>query len=127
MKKSDLDEQNSRLIKLSNWPVLWAIVCAATIIWVAVYSNAPLLGTAGSPTANSSEAAFAVVAGTDMVNINSAPAEELMVLPGIGETRAQEIVRYRTQHGPFETPEQLLEIKGIGPQVLEGLKPYIIL
>lgn len=54
------------------------------------------------------------------VNINTADAETLAVaLHGVGLARAQDIVRYREQFGPFTTLEQLTEVKGIGAATLE--------
>lgn len=58
------------------------------------------------------------------VNINTATKAELMSLPGIGEVTAERILEYRRRK-PFESPEELLEIKGIGPKKLERLRPYI--
>ncbi|XXQ68271.1 ComEA family DNA-binding protein [Neisseriaceae bacterium B1] len=57
------------------------------------------------------------------VNINTATAEELDALPGIGAAKAQAIVDYRTKNGPFKTVEELDNVKGIGPTLLEKLKP----
>lgn len=59
------------------------------------------------------------------VNINSAPAEELQTLPGIGEKRAADIVAYREEHGPFRIPEDLTRVPGIGESILEGLLDFI--
>ncbi len=59
------------------------------------------------------------------IDINSASAETLELLPGIGEVRAAEIIEYRGRHGAFESVDELLEIDGIGPVILEGLKEYV--
>lgn len=48
------------------------------------------------------------------VNINTADAETLMTLPGIGETRAADIIAYRQANGPFRMVEQLTDVPGIG-------------
>ncbi|MGM0534307.1 MAG: ComEA family DNA-binding protein, partial [Campylobacterota bacterium] len=48
------------------------------------------------------------------VNINTAEAEKLQELQGIGEVKAERIVEYRKQNGPFESASQLTEVKGIG-------------
>jgi competence protein ComEA len=54
------------------------------------------------------------------VNINDADAETLAaVLVGVGDSRAEDIVRYREQYGPFTTVEQLAEVKGIGASTLD--------
>ena len=49
-----------------------------------------------------------------LVNINTATAEELDALPGIGGVLAERIVAYREAHGPFRTEEELMEVSGIG-------------
>lgn len=59
------------------------------------------------------------------ININTATAELLQTLPGIGETVAQKIVEYRLENGPFTTIDDLLKIPGIGPTTLEELKGLI--
>ena len=70
------------------------------------------------------------VASTDtaapsVVNINTATAEELQMLRGIGEQKAADIVLYREENGPFARAEDLLNVTGIGPKTLEDLLPYI--
>lgn len=59
------------------------------------------------------------------VNLNRATASELRQLPGIGPVTADRIVAYREQHGPFRTPEDLIEVSGIGPRTLERLAPLV--
>ncbi len=61
---------------------------------------------------------------TEPVNINTASKAELMTLPGVGEVIAERILEYR-RHKRFETPEELMEVKGIGPKKFERLRPYI--
>ncbi|WP_193164721.1 ComEA family DNA-binding protein [Microbulbifer hainanensis] len=62
------------------------------------------------------------------VNLNSASAEELAEkLEGVGAARAEMIVKYRDEHGPFTSVEQLLEIKGIGTATLEKNRTKISL
>jgi competence protein ComEA len=59
------------------------------------------------------------------ININTATKEELTLLPGIGEVYAERIILYREDHGAFSSPEELLNISGIGHHRLEQIKPYI--
>lgn len=59
------------------------------------------------------------------ININSAPLETLMALPGIGEVKAQAIIDYRNQHGPFTSPEQIMKVSGIGPGTYESIQDLI--
>ena len=66
-----------------------------------------------------------VQAAEGAVDINTAGLEELMALPGIGETRAQAILDDREANGPFRYPEELVRVKGIGEGVLEGFLDQI--
>ncbi|MDF2153581.1 ComEA family DNA-binding protein [Vibrio sp. CAU 1672] len=62
------------------------------------------------------------------VNINTAPAEEIAdLLKGIGLKKAQDIVDYREQHGPFKTTAELSNVKGIGPATIEKNQGRIVL
>ena len=62
-----------------------------------------------------------------LVNINTADAEELETLTGIGPALAQAIVDYRAEHGAFRSAEDLLLVKGIGEAKLEGFRAEITL
>lgn len=59
------------------------------------------------------------------ININTAPKDSLMELPGIGEELAERIILYREDHGPFVSIEDLKNVKGIGHKKFEQLRPYI--
>ena len=59
------------------------------------------------------------------LNVNQASAQDLVALPGVGPKIAQEIVDYRTVHGPYKRPEDLLPINGIGPKKVLMLTPLI--
>lgn len=59
------------------------------------------------------------------MDINTASETELTDLPGIGPALAGRIVSYREENGPFEAPEGLLEVSGIGEKTLAALLPYI--
>lgn len=61
----------------------------------------------------------------EKININTAPAADLCRLPGIGEKRAQAILDYREEHGPFASLEELMEVSGIGPGIFAGVQDYI--
>lgn len=60
------------------------------------------------------------------VNLNTASAEQLEALPGIGPVLARRIVEYRVRHGPFPRLEELLQVEGIGPKLLQELRPHVI-
>ncbi len=59
------------------------------------------------------------------LNINTASAAELELLPRIGPTLAGRIIEYRAEHGPIRSLRQLTEVKGIGARTVERLEPYI--
>jgi competence protein ComEA len=59
------------------------------------------------------------------LNINRATAAELDALPGISPAVAQRIVEYRTSRGSFSSVEQLDSVKGIGPKLLEKIRPLV--
>ena len=64
-------------------------------------------------------------AESSAVNINTADAEKLCELPGIGESKAAAIIDYRTKYGRFDKPEDLMQVSGIGQSSFERLRPYI--
>ena len=86
------------------------------------------------PTSEETEAQ-GIMPGTDSgasatqkkVNINTASAEELMTLTGIGEAKAESIIRYREENGRFQRIEDLMEISGIKEGVFEKIKDDIII
>ncbi len=57
-----------------------------------------------------------------LININQAGQEELQELSGIGRVRAQDIVEYRTEQGPFSSPDELTQIPGIGSKTLDSIR-----
>ena len=75
-----------------------------------------------------STAAFADAEGaavSGVVNINSADASQLALLPRIGEKAAERIIAYRTEHGPFKKASDLMQVKGVGAKTFERLSPYL--
>jgi len=59
------------------------------------------------------------------LNINTASAQELTNLRGIGQKTAQAIVEYRESHGPFKSVDELVDVKGIGPKLMTALRDHI--
>jgi len=60
-----------------------------------------------------------------LVNINTATETELEELPGVGPVTANEIVAYRTEHGPFPSVDSLDDVSGIGPATMDQLRPLV--
>jgi competence ComEA-like helix-hairpin-helix protein len=69
---------------------------------------------------------MAAAAGAQ-IDINSASAEQLTAIPGIGKVMAERIVQFREQHGPFERVEDLLKIKGIAEKSFQRIRPYVMI
>lgn len=100
-------------------------------------TNASMAETSGSAYSNTSEASevgsssadatAAVVEQTQIsypINLNTATAEELMSVDGIGEQRAASIISYREYLGGYTSVEQLKDISGFGDAVYEKVAPY---
>lgn len=62
-----------------------------------------------------------------VVNINTADAKQLSLLPRVGMKAAQRVVDYRNQHGPFAKATDLMQVKGFGDKTFERLNSYITL
>ena len=60
-----------------------------------------------------------------LVNINAASETGLEGLAGVGPVTANAIIQYRTEHGPFATVDDLLNVRGIGPATLEELRSQV--
>jgi competence protein ComEA len=68
-----------------------------------------------------------VTAGdVEKININTATAEELMQLNGVGSNYAARIIEYRENYGPFQTPEDIMQVSGIGMKTFEKNQEIII-
>lgn len=88
---------------------------------VAPQSGTAASGSGGQPAGgNGGGDAAAGTAGT--VDINTASAEQLQELPGVGPAIAQRIIDHRETNGPFTSVDDLVEVSGIGPKTLEKIR-----
>ncbi|MCP9471221.1 MAG: helix-hairpin-helix domain-containing protein [Nitrospira sp.] len=92
-------------------------------------------GAAGAPAGNNvrteprtrNRAASLIRSGSlGPVDLNRADVNELESLPGIGAVLARRVMEYRESIGRFQTIEDLLAVKGIGPKTLERLRPFVM-
>jgi competence protein ComEA len=70
--------------------------------------------------------ALALAQEEGKININTASADELEKLKQVGPNYAVRIIEYRDKNGPFEKPEDIMNVKGIGPKTFELNKEQIV-
>lgn len=63
--------------------------------------------------------------GEELINLNKADEEDLCKIPGIGSTRAKQILDYRTRYGDFQKIEDIMNVTGIKEGIFEKIAPYI--
>ena len=101
---------------------LATLVVLAGIVWGALFWIAPIWqpGTPVTymPALPQTEAA-AESAPTQLVDLNTADAETLQTLPGIGPAKAAAIIAYREEHGPFAALQDVANVPGISEQMTE--------
>jgi competence protein ComEA len=87
-----------------------------------------LVGRAVAPGGLAASASTAAPDATGaLVNLNTATAEQLDTLPGVGPVTAQKILDWRGAHGAFSSVDELLEVDGIGEKTLADLAPHVTL
>jgi competence protein ComEA len=99
-----------------------SIVRAASAFALAALLCNTALAAANEPAGHGTGGAI-----TGVVNVNSATAEELTLLPGVGAAKAAAILEYRKEHGAFKRVEDLSAVKGIGDKALERMRPHVSL
>lgn len=126
-------------MKKQPFPMLVTVTCifmAFTVgLWIGrntALENIQISGIAATPihgdkppVTDAAEASSPPEAVVFPIDINSATEAELLELPGIGEALAQRILVYRSQNGFFSSPEDLLNIQGIGHAKLEAILDLI--
>ena len=115
------------------WGLLMLVFSLGLVVWhyTSVPGAGPRLNAAPMAEEALEEAGTRVLPGDrellpdERVNLNTADEQELMLLPGIGESLARSIVEYREKFGPFTEPEQLMEVSGIGEKTYAALAEFV--
>ena len=115
-----------KLKKAEIWAiVLTAAFLAAAVSWqlgsrrrVPAFTTTTAVAAVREETAAETPAAVPAAAG-GLIDLNTAGAEELKTLSGIGDVLAERIVAYREENGPFRRVEELTKVNGIGMKILE--------
>lgn len=103
-----------------------SLVSAAEKTVTTPASNAQTPATNSAQTSPSATAQNAATSAVGKVNINSASAAELSTLNGIGNVKAEAIVRFREEHGPFNSVDDLTAVKGIGQATLDKNRDLVV-
>ena len=104
-------------LSFSTWPKI--VVFAALLVAVQVIAACGDRGDAARPSRVTTTPA------PNAIDINCASADELMLLPGIGETLAGRIVEFRQKNGQFRRPEELLLVPGISEKKFREIRTLV--
>lgn len=66
-----------------------------------------------------------IIPDSEKIDLNTATAEELTAINGVGEVMAGRIIAYRDKYGSFLSVDELTEVDGIGEKLLEKIRPYV--
>lgn len=105
--------EKRRFFTKGEWAIT-AVVLAAILVG-ALFLLPPLHQSSYAPVGN-----MDIAAETGPIDINHATAEKLALLPGIGEVKSKAILEYRQENGPFETLEDLANVKGISQKTIDS-------
>lgn len=132
--KKPLNKRFSGFVKLGAGAVAAAAVIAAAarggalsrgaVVSESLPSESIVITSAAQPTAVAL-AKPPTEPNAAVININTATAEELQALPGIGETKAAAIVEYRETHGEFTDISEIVNVSGIGKATFERIHDII--
>ena len=104
-----------------------AVVAVFMLIAVPVIATEPAATQQQEPAKASAPPAKKAPGLEGQININTATAEQLVLLPGIGKKTADAIIEYRTKNGNFTVVDDIAKVKEIGAKKLEKIKQYLVL
>ena len=90
---------------------------------VVVIVELPAPGSTPQPTMSTGETSSE--SSSSRININTATAEELEVLPGVGQVTAARIIAFREQKGPFRSVDDLIHVQGISDRTIDGFRDMV--
>lgn len=113
-----------------RWAALLTTVVAACAIWFLQPQRAsaaprPSLAAAVAGDDTPADPPRGKKAITGKLNLNTATVDQLMLLPGVGPSKAELIVAFRGKHGPFKRVADLRKVKGFGYKTLKKLEPFL--
>lgn len=121
----EVNKENGLILLSTEEPYAKGVSATPGTSATSVTPETPMTGYVPAVSESPTAAPTTLPAIEGMVNVNTADAAGLMNLPGIGAKKAQAIIDYRNSHGPFRTHSDLVKVKGIGPKILEKLKPMV--
>ncbi len=68
---------------------------------------------------------FLFISAFAAINLNTADEAALESISGIGPAKASAIIKYRDEHGSFKSVDELLNVKGVGPKMLDNIKEQV--
>jgi competence protein ComEA len=92
---------------------------------VVIFLELPIPGSTPAALADIGAEAGSVEPPGARININTATAIELDVLPGIGEVTADRIIAYREQNGPYRSVDDLIHVQGISARTIDGFRDLV--
>ena len=98
-------------------------ICLITVGFAVLFAT--IKDIADKPDLKPVSPAVSISGSSDLININTADAEELKTLYGIGEKRASDIIEFRTRYGNFVTTEDLMRVDGISQITFDRIKNNI--
>ncbi|MBQ6163351.1 MAG: helix-hairpin-helix domain-containing protein [Clostridia bacterium] len=121
MTPTEQRERNENLTAVIACAAVAAFLALVLVLWFYGSKRGANVAVRVADTAGITEA----LTGIQLVNINTASADELEKLPGIGEKKAAAIVEYREAHGAFSAIKDVMNVPGIGAGIFEQIKDNI--
>lgn len=112
-------------MRKERFPIL-IIITASFVILTSVFITARYYSDSQHILNDVPDSTYSTVIHTDgRLDLNTASAQELSMLPGIGDKLSQRIIAYREENGPFKKVSDLEKVKGIGTKLLDSISDYL--